>query len=70
MNAERHGLARRQAVALGRQTLLVDAVARFVQRAEQRAGQEVLVVARGEPHIARAHAGAERMIRHIEPAAH
>ena len=69
VNAERHGLAGRQAVAVGPQALLVDAVARFVQRAEERAGKEVLVVARREPHVARAVRRAERMGRDVEPPA-
>ena len=68
MDAQRHGLARRQAEVLARQPLLVHAVARLVQDAEERVAEVALVVARGDAHVARPGAAAERVGRHVEPA--
>ena len=68
VDAERHRLAGRQAELVGPQALLVDAVPRFVHRAEQRAGEEIFVVARRESHVARAVGATERMVRDVEPA--
>ena len=57
-----------RAEVLARQTLLVDAVARLVQDAEERLVEVMGVVARGDPAIARAGAAAERVRGHVEPA--
>ena len=69
VNAQRHRLARRQAVELGPQSLIVNAVPRFVQHAEKRAGKMPLVVTGSNAAIVRPQAGAKRMRRHVEPAA-
>ena len=52
----------------GRQALLVDAVAGFVQDAEERLVEEARVVARGDAAVAGADAAAKRVRRHVEPA--
>src|ERR1700722_14637578 len=53
---------------LGRQVLFVDAVARFVQGAEERLAEVPWVVARADTAIAGADAGAEWVRGHADPA--
>ena len=51
-----------------RQSLVVNAVPRFVQDAEEAVAEGVFVVTGREPHIAGAESGAERVVGHVEPA--
>src|SRR5690606_2611803 len=67
MDAQRRRLASRQAVLLGRQSLLVQAVAGLVEDTEKSVAKIIRVVARRDPHVARPGAAAERMIGHVEP---
>jgi len=69
VNPQRHVAARRQAVVFDRQSLVVQAVAGFVQDAEKRHGKVMLVVPRRDPAVVRAHAAAERMMGHVQPPA-
>ena len=50
------------------QALLVDAVAGFVQDAEERLAEMLRVVARCDPAVVRAKGHAEGMDRHVQPA--
>ena len=50
------------------QALIVDAVARFVEDAEEAAGEFVFVVARGEAGVVGADAAAEGMMGDVEAA--
>ena len=68
VDAERDGFAGGETVAFFGQALVVDAVARFVQDAEEAAGEIVLVVARGEAGVVRSEAAAEGMMGDVEPA--
>jgi hypothetical protein len=61
VDAEGNGGSGWQAVVIGGQSLFIHAVAGLVQHTEERGGEIRLVVAGGEPHIARAERGAERM---------
>ena len=54
VDPQRHERARRQAVVLGRQALIVDAVPGLVQDAEERGRKEVLVIPRRDAAIVRA----------------
>src|SRR5690348_3633200 len=69
VHAERDGLAHRRAVVRRVEALFVEAVADFMQDAEERVAKLVRLVARGEPAVARPDAGAERMGRGVEPPA-
>ncbi len=69
VDAERNGLAQRQAELIGRQALLVNAVPRLVQRAEEGRVEEVLVVARRDAAVVRPERRAERMRRDVNPPA-
>src|SRR5687767_1271038 len=60
--AQRRRLAQRRAVMLGIEPLLIKAVPQLVQQAEERFGEVVLPVTRGDPRIARAD-GAEEGVR-------
>jgi hypothetical protein len=66
--AERRSLAAGQPEALVQQALFVETVARFVERAEERAREAVRVVTRGQANIVRADVGTEWMIGDIQPA--
>ena len=69
MDPQRDGLAHRRAVVVGIEALLVEAVADFVEDAEERVAEVVLVVPGGDPAIARPDARAERVGGHVQPAA-
>ena len=69
MDAQRNGFARREAVPIGAQALVVDAVAGFVQRAEKAPGKMMFVVACGDAAIVRSLGGTKGMGRWVEPAA-
>lgn len=57
--------ARRQAELIRAEALVVDAVPRFVQHAEEGGGEKPLVVPRGDAAIARAMAATKGMMRDI-----
>src|SRR5207245_5352999 len=68
VDAERGRRAPRRAVVLTVESLFVHAVARFMKDAEERVVESLRVVARRDPAIAGAHAGAERVRGHVKPA--
>ena len=59
VNAQRDEFAQRQPEMLDRQALIVDAVARFVQNAEKRRIEELLVVAGRDAAVVRAQASSK-----------
>ena len=67
MNAQRNGLAQRQAETVRRQALLVDPVPRLVQDAEEGCVEEPLVVTRGDAAVVRPERRAKGMGRHVKP---
>ena len=67
VNAQRGRFTDRRAESLPVETLLIKSVPRLVQHAEERAGEVMFVVARGQPAVARTHPAAERMGRFVEP---
>ncbi len=68
MDAERTETAERRAELLGIEPLLVNAVPRFVEDAEERFVEETGIVARGDPTIAGADAGTKWVSRFVEAA--
>ncbi len=66
MHAQRAVDSGRQTELVTRQALFVDAVARFMQRAKERAGEEVRLVASQNPAIRWAERGAKRMGGNIQ----
>ena len=68
VDAERDGFAGGEAVGVFGEALIVDAVARFVEDAEEAAGEFVFVVAGGEAGVVRADAAAEGMMGDVEAA--
>ena len=69
MHAQRDGFAHRCSIVLRIEPLLVEAVADFVQDAEECIAELVLVVAGGDPAIAWPDARAERVGSHVQPPA-
>src|SRR5262245_12092725 len=68
MDAERDRAAQRGAVVLPVKPLIVDAVACFMQDAEEALVEMLRMIAGGNPAIARSDASAKRMGGDIEPA--
>src|SRR5687767_14571187 len=68
MNAQRCGNPQGCAEIVAVQSLLVDAMTRLMQRAEERSRKMPLVVARRQAAVPRTDSVAERMRRFIQPA--
>ncbi len=69
MHPQRDRLTHRRAVVRRIEPLLVQAVADLVEDAEKGVGELPLVEPGGDPAVARPDAGAERVGRHVQPAA-
>ena len=67
VDAQRNGLAHRRAKCVFVKTLLVNAVAGFVQRPEESSGEMMFVISRGEAAVAGAETAAEWMSGDIQP---
>src|SRR5262245_15263512 len=69
VDAKRDISARRQAKLIGPKTLIVDAVARFVENAKKGRVEEALVVTCRDPAVVRANTAAKRMVGDVQSAA-